>query len=223
MFLSSGDEYVGNFLSCLNGVKCPFEPQEGRWNFSQDAAAEKGPHLTLMGESPGFSRVQVGSLGFLSSCDGDLTDPLVLPQESEVSIPVARGLSGFLSSWCKGIGPHLVLRMEPQGSSPVLTWISWFLWSFNRGVRLRLVWRHGAPLLSRCVKGVSGFLSCWRRDMGLFLEVPQGFHTSLHVWSQYSWSQLSQCRVMRLVWSGWGNWGLFKMRYNSRGCAWVSR
>ena len=165
----------------------------------------------------------MGNLGFLSSYNGDLRDPLVLPQESEVSIPVARGLSGFLSSWCKGIGPHLVLRMEPQGSSPVLTWISWFLWSFNRGVRLRLVWRHGAPLLSRCVKGVSGFLSCWRRDMGLFLEVPQGFHTSLRVWSQYSWSQLSQCRVMRLVWSGWANWGLFKMRYNSRVCAWVSR
>ena len=42
MFLSSGDEYVGNFLSCLNGVKCPFEAQEGRWNFSRDAAVERG-------------------------------------------------------------------------------------------------------------------------------------------------------------------------------------
>ena len=32
----------GNFLSCLNGVKYPFEAQEGRWDFSQDAAAERG-------------------------------------------------------------------------------------------------------------------------------------------------------------------------------------
>ena len=86
MFLSSGDEYVGNFLSCLNGVKCPFEPQEGRWNFSQDAAAERGPHLALMGESPGFSRVEAGNVVFLFSCYRDLRDPLVLPQESQVSI-----------------------------------------------------------------------------------------------------------------------------------------
>jgi len=32
----------GKFLSCLNGVKYPFEAQEGRWDFSQDAAAERG-------------------------------------------------------------------------------------------------------------------------------------------------------------------------------------
>ena len=161
---------LGNFLSCLNGVKCPFEPQEGRWNFSQDAAAEKVPHLTLMGESPGFSRVQAGSLGFLSSCDGDLTDPLVLPQESQVSVRVARGLSGFLSSQCRSIGPYLDLGLEPQGSSPVLTWIFGFLWSFDRGVRPCLVWRHGTLLPSRGVKGVSGFLSIGIGILGFFLR-----------------------------------------------------
>ena len=32
----------GNFLSCLKGVKDPLEAQEGRWDFSRDAAAEKG-------------------------------------------------------------------------------------------------------------------------------------------------------------------------------------
>ena len=32
----------GNFLSCIRGVKDPFEAQEGRWDFSLDAAAEKG-------------------------------------------------------------------------------------------------------------------------------------------------------------------------------------
>ena len=31
-----------NFLSCLKGVKDPFEAQEGRWDFSRDAAVEKG-------------------------------------------------------------------------------------------------------------------------------------------------------------------------------------
>ena len=42
MFLSSADGDVGNFLSCINGVKNPFGAQEGRWDFSCDAAAEKG-------------------------------------------------------------------------------------------------------------------------------------------------------------------------------------
>ena len=32
----------GDFLSYLKGVKDPFEAQEGRWDFSRDATAEKG-------------------------------------------------------------------------------------------------------------------------------------------------------------------------------------
>ena len=32
----------GNSLSCIEGVKDPFEAQEGRWDFSRDAAVEKG-------------------------------------------------------------------------------------------------------------------------------------------------------------------------------------
>ena len=32
----------GNFLSCLKSVKDPFGVQEGRGDFSQEAAAEKG-------------------------------------------------------------------------------------------------------------------------------------------------------------------------------------
>ena len=42
----------------------------------------KRPHLTLRGESRGFSRFAVGTLGFISSCNGDLRDRLVLPQRS---------------------------------------------------------------------------------------------------------------------------------------------
>ena len=108
---------------------------------------------------------------------------LVLPQESQVSIRVARGLSGFLSSRCRGIRPHLELRPEPQGSSPVLKWILVFLWTFNRGIRPGLVWKHGTPLPSQSFKVVSGFLSSGHRGLGLFLEVPRGCHTSLRVLS----------------------------------------
>ena len=143
----------------------------------------------------------------------------MLPQECQVSIRVARVLSGFLSSGCSGIGPHPELRPEPQCASSVLTWISGFLWSFNRGVRPRLVWRHGTPLPSRGVKEVSGFLSSGHRILQLFLEMPLGCHPSLHVLSRSSGFQSSQCKGIRLTWSGWGNRGLFELRHDSRGCA----
>ena len=42
VFLSSADGDVGDFLSCLKGVKDPFRAQEGRCVFSPDAATEKG-------------------------------------------------------------------------------------------------------------------------------------------------------------------------------------
>ena len=32
---------LGNFWSCLKGVKDLFEAQEGSWDFSRDAAVEK--------------------------------------------------------------------------------------------------------------------------------------------------------------------------------------
>ena len=74
-------------------------------------------------------------LGFLSSYDRDIRDPLVWPQESPVNMRIARGLSGFLSIRFWGRGPHLELRPEPQVSSPTQTCILGFLWSFHRGVR----------------------------------------------------------------------------------------
>ena len=32
----------GNFLSGINGVKDPFEAQEGKWDFAREASAENG-------------------------------------------------------------------------------------------------------------------------------------------------------------------------------------
>ena len=123
-----------NFLS--------FQGSRGKVGFRSRCCSGKGPHLALRGESPGFSRAEAANLGFLSSYDGDFRDPLVSPQESPVSLRVARGLSGFLCIHCWGQGPHVEVRPEPQGSSPVPTWISRFIWSFHRGVRPRLVWRY---------------------------------------------------------------------------------
>ena len=95
---------------------------------------------------------------------------------------------------------------------------------FNREVRPRLMRRHGTPLPSRGFKEVSGFLSRGHRGLGLFLEVPQfSRNPSLRVLSPSSGFQSSPCRGIRLIWSGWGNWGLFKLRHDCWGCARVSR
>ena len=54
-------------------------------------SSSRGQEPTMMGESRGFSRVAGGSLGFLSSYNGELRESPVLPQRSPVSIPVAMG------------------------------------------------------------------------------------------------------------------------------------
>ena len=45
----------------------------------------------MTGEFLGFSRVAAGSVGFLSSYDGEHREPLMLPQGIPVSIRVAKG------------------------------------------------------------------------------------------------------------------------------------
>ena len=152
VFLLSGDGYVRELLELHQGCQGPFGGSRRKVGFLSRCGSRKGPHLALRGEFPSFSLVAAGKLGFLSSNDGDLRDPPVLPQGSQVSMRVGRDLSGFLSSWCRGLGPHLELRPEPQVFSPVLTWILGFLWSFHRGVSPRLMWRHASPLSSGAVK-----------------------------------------------------------------------
>ena len=90
---------VGELLKFHEGVKDPFRAQ-GMVGFLSRPCSGKGSHLGLIGESPGFSRVGAESSGFLSSYDGDLRYPLMLPQVSPVSIGVARRLSGFLCLRC---------------------------------------------------------------------------------------------------------------------------
>ena len=164
--------------------------------FFSRCCSGKGPHLALRGESPGFSRVATLKFVFLLSYNGnlrDLRDLHGLPQESSVSMWIARGHSRFLCSRCQVLCPHLELRPEPRCSSPLLTWISVFLWRFNRAVRPHLVWRHASSLSSLAVTVVSGFLSSWHRDLWLSLEVPQGYFCGLAPVdpgnSKWGWSQ----------------------------------
>ena len=94
----------GNFLSCIKGVKYPFEAQEGRWDFSQDAAVERASSGVEGRISWFFSscgRMLEVSLEFCWGPQG----PLILPVKSQTSIRVTRGFLRFLSIWCRGIGP----------------------------------------------------------------------------------------------------------------------
>ena len=81
----------GNFLSCSKGVKDSLEVPEVRCDLPRDASAEMG----LI--SPGGENL----LDFLalrqviSTCDGDLRDPLWWPQERPVPMGVARGPLGI--------------------------------------------------------------------------------------------------------------------------------
>ena len=73
-------------LSGLKGVKPPVEFGEGTWDCSLGPTGKEGPQVVMMGESRGFSRAAMQRMGFLSSYDGELREPLVWPQGSPVSI-----------------------------------------------------------------------------------------------------------------------------------------
>ena len=100
-------------------------------------------------ESRVFSRAAAGSLGFLTSYDGKLRDPPVLPK-SPVSIRVVLRNGGLLSSHGRGIGPQFSEKQESQGLSHVAAGnlgvprvatvtsgnISWCLWEVRNPFEL---------------------------------------------------------------------------------------
>ena len=81
----------GNFLSCSKGVKDPFEVREFKCDYPLVASAEMG----LI--SPGGENLLdfLELLQVLSTYDGDLRDPLWLPQERPVPMRVAQGPLGI--------------------------------------------------------------------------------------------------------------------------------
>ena len=88
------------------------------------------------------------SVGFLTSYDGELREPLDLAQGSPISIRVTSGSRGLLSSHCRANRPHLGLCPETTCSSPVGTGISGLNSRFTLGVRPRFMWKQRTPLSS---------------------------------------------------------------------------
>ena len=116
----------------------------------------------------------------LSTYNGDLREPLWLPQERPAPWELLGGLSGFLSRRCRGLKHCVESVPEPEDSSPVLTWIFGYFWSLPRGVSPRLEWGHARSLTSRALAAVSRFPSRGSRDLWLSLEAfPRGYLTRL--------------------------------------------
>ena len=86
MFLCNGDGHVRELLVLHQGCQGPFQGSRGKVRFLTRQCFRKGLNIVWSGESPAFSRVAVGNMGFFPTYDGDLRDMLMLPQESPVSI-----------------------------------------------------------------------------------------------------------------------------------------
>ena len=155
VFLASAEGYVEEHLELPQVSQGPFQGSGGKAGFPSRHHSGKGPQLVWRGESPGFSRVAVG---FHSSYDGNLRDPLIRPQGRQ-SPDESRGFPRDPSKSLPGMRSSLELRPETQGSSPGPTWISVFLWGIHRGFRPRLVWSYASLLSSLAGKAVSCFLS----------------------------------------------------------------
>ena len=90
-FLSSGDGYVGDFLSCINGVKDPLEVPDVRCDLPREASAEMG--LISPGGENLLDFLELRQV--LSTYEGDLRVPLWWPQEMPVPMREARGPFGI--------------------------------------------------------------------------------------------------------------------------------
>ena len=89
----------------------------------------------MTGESHGFSRAETCRVGFLSSYDGELREPLMWPQGSPVSIRVVKGSAALLSSHGRGIGPQDWLKGGSRGLSGVAAGKPGFPWSQLSGLK----------------------------------------------------------------------------------------
>ena len=183
----------GNFLSCIR-VSRTLSRLKGKVGCLLRSHIVKVPHLVLRVQSPSFSRVAAGKLGFLSSYNGEFWDPLVWPQESPVSMRVARGLgiplqslpglrsssevlaetSGFLFSADMDLGDPLEFPQGSQASSHVETCKSAFLSTWKSSVRLPLEFTQESVAFSRGATGLSHMPLCFESILGVTVQSVQG-------------------------------------------------
>ena len=162
MFISSRDGYVEGILELPQGGQGHFRGSRRKEGFLLRRHNRKGPHLTLRGESPGFSRVAAANLGFLLSYNRDLSDPLM----------VASGKSSLHVN-CEGpLGIPLQSLLRPRSSSGVETRTSGFLSSADMDLRVPLEFPQGSQYSSRVETCKSVVLSSWKSSVMLPVELP---------------------------------------------------
>ena len=86
-----------------------------------------------MGKSHGFSRVALGTWGFLSTYNEDVLETLVFSQRRQDSSLVSMDTSRFSSNHGRSLGTPLELRRETQVpfqvATGILEFLSIFKWS----------------------------------------------------------------------------------------------
>ena len=122
------------------------------------------------GASCGLSRVVAGGLRFLSRYHGELREPLVLPQGSQVSIRVESASMGVLWIHGRGIRPQFTWKVDSQGVSLVAAGSVGSLLCHG-DLRDPLMLFLGSQESFRVVRGLSGFLSSRCRRLGPHLEL----------------------------------------------------
>ena len=115
---------------------------------------------------------EAGGLGFLLRYHGELREPLVLPQGSQVSIRVARASARVLWSHGRGIRTQFAWKGESQGVSRVAQEV-WVTSRCHGDLREPLMLSLGSQESFRVVRGLSGFLSSLCRQLGPHVELRQ--------------------------------------------------
>ena len=118
----------------------------------------------------------MGSLGFLSSYDGEIREPLVLPQGIPVPIPVAGERGIALQSW-QGNQASIHVEGGISRSFPICSRKLWVPSSCDGDLRELLMVPMGSQESFRVVRGLSGFLWGWCNGRGPHLQLrrePQG-------------------------------------------------
>ena len=158
-------------MCCLKGVKflSSFEREPG---IALEVLQEKMSSTCVDGASRGLSRVVAGGLRFLSRYHGELREPLVLPQGSQVSIPVESASMGVLWIHGRGIRPQFTWKVDSQGVSLVAAGSVGSLLCHG-DLRDPLMLFLGSQESFRVVRGLSGFLSSLCRQLGPHVELKQ--------------------------------------------------
>ena len=209
---------LGNFLSCMNVVKDPFEiKREGgislkmlhwkrasssvewriSWCFSSffrkhgvPLEIRRGPHE--------LTRVATGKSSLHGSCEGPLRIPLQSVPGPRSSSGSEAGTSGFLSSTDMDLGVPMGFQQGSLASSHVETWKSAFLSSCNCSVRLPVELTQGSVAFSRGSRGLSQLPSCCESILAVTAESVQGKQVYLE-WNGNSGSSGMVARPLKFL------------------------